>query len=211
MLSAIDLRAPVDAAVARDAADALRHVPRDLLVRREPHIAVRRHVGDQFVEDEQARPVADDMRVHGQQEQAALGVGGVELAPEDVQHRCRRRVRPQRLEAVHVEVDGVVADPLHRQLDDAGGLAVLQQLVGVVVGAEQVGQLGRGRERRQRGHHRTGQPMPEALMDRIEAALPHALEQPDWASSVAFRYRRRSSGRGAGAAPGWASSIVTEW
>lgn len=36
----------------------------------------------------------------------------------------------------------------------------------------------------------------ERLMDRIEAALPHALEQPDWSSSVAFRYRRRSSGRG---------------
>lgn len=36
----------------------------------------------------------------------------------------------------------------------------------------------------------------ERLMDRIEAALPHALEQPDWTRSVAFRYRRRSSGRG---------------
>jgi predicted AAA+ superfamily ATPase len=36
----------------------------------------------------------------------------------------------------------------------------------------------------------------EQLMERIEAALPHALAQPDWTRSIAFRYRRRSSGQG---------------
>lgn len=36
----------------------------------------------------------------------------------------------------------------------------------------------------------------ELLMERIEAALPHALLQPDWSRSIAFRYRRRSSGQG---------------
>lgn len=36
----------------------------------------------------------------------------------------------------------------------------------------------------------------ELLMQRIEAALPHALVQPDWSQSIAFRYRRRSSGQG---------------
>ena len=36
----------------------------------------------------------------------------------------------------------------------------------------------------------------EQLMERIEAALPHALVQPDWSRSIAFRYRRRSSGQG---------------
>jgi predicted AAA+ superfamily ATPase len=36
----------------------------------------------------------------------------------------------------------------------------------------------------------------EKLMERIESALPHALEQPDWGASIAFRYRRRSSGQG---------------
>ncbi len=36
----------------------------------------------------------------------------------------------------------------------------------------------------------------EQLMGRIEAALPHPLEQPDWDASIAFRYRRRSSGQG---------------
>jgi predicted AAA+ superfamily ATPase len=37
----------------------------------------------------------------------------------------------------------------------------------------------------------------EKLMERIEAALPHALVQPDWSRSIAFRYRRRSTGQGA--------------
>jgi len=36
----------------------------------------------------------------------------------------------------------------------------------------------------------------EAFMAEVEASLPHGLEQPDWASSIAFRYRRRSGGQG---------------
>nr|WP_295783490.1 ATP-binding protein [Rhodoferax sp.] len=36
----------------------------------------------------------------------------------------------------------------------------------------------------------------EQLMERIEAALPQGLQQPDWGASIAFRYRRRSSGQG---------------
>jgi predicted AAA+ superfamily ATPase len=36
----------------------------------------------------------------------------------------------------------------------------------------------------------------ERLMERIEAALPHGLQQPDWDASIAFRYRRRGSGQG---------------
>ena len=36
----------------------------------------------------------------------------------------------------------------------------------------------------------------ERLMERIEAVLPHALMQPDWGCSIAFRYRRRGSGQG---------------
>lgn len=34
----------------------------------------------------------------------------------------------------------------------------------------------------------------ERLMERIEAALPHGLEQPDWNCSIAFRYRRGRHG-----------------
>ncbi|MDO8252504.1 MAG: ATP-binding protein [Rhodoferax sp.] len=36
----------------------------------------------------------------------------------------------------------------------------------------------------------------EQLISRIEAVLPQALSQPDWAASVAYRYRKRSSGHG---------------
>jgi predicted AAA+ superfamily ATPase len=36
----------------------------------------------------------------------------------------------------------------------------------------------------------------EVLMARIEAALPQALHAPDWKASIAFRYRKRSSGHG---------------
>lgn len=36
----------------------------------------------------------------------------------------------------------------------------------------------------------------EQLMERIEAALPQGLQQPDWSASIAFRYRKRSSGQG---------------
>ncbi len=34
----------------------------------------------------------------------------------------------------------------------------------------------------------------EALMVRLEAVLPHPLTAPDWSASIAYRYRRRSSG-----------------
>jgi predicted AAA+ superfamily ATPase len=37
----------------------------------------------------------------------------------------------------------------------------------------------------------------EQLISRIESVLPQAPAQPDWTASVAFRYRKRSSGHGA--------------
>lgn len=36
----------------------------------------------------------------------------------------------------------------------------------------------------------------EQLMTRIESALPQPLAEPDWGASIAFRYRKRSSGHG---------------
>jgi uncharacterized protein len=36
----------------------------------------------------------------------------------------------------------------------------------------------------------------EQLIGRIEAVLPQPLGAPDWAASIAFRYRKRSSGHG---------------
>ena len=36
----------------------------------------------------------------------------------------------------------------------------------------------------------------ESLVTRIESVLPQPLQAPDWHSSIAFRYRKRSSGHG---------------
>ena len=36
----------------------------------------------------------------------------------------------------------------------------------------------------------------ESLVSRIESVLPQPLQAPDWGGSVAFRYRKRSSGHG---------------
>jgi uncharacterized protein len=37
----------------------------------------------------------------------------------------------------------------------------------------------------------------EQLIDRIESVLPQPLGAPDWSASIAYRYRKRSSGHGA--------------
>lgn len=36
----------------------------------------------------------------------------------------------------------------------------------------------------------------ESLVTRIESVLPQPLQAPDWNASVAYRYRKRSSGHG---------------
>ncbi len=36
----------------------------------------------------------------------------------------------------------------------------------------------------------------ESLMARIESVLPQPLAAPDWSASIAYRYRKRSSGHG---------------
>ena len=36
----------------------------------------------------------------------------------------------------------------------------------------------------------------EQLISRIESVLPQPLSQPDWSASIAYRYRKRSSGHG---------------
>ena len=37
----------------------------------------------------------------------------------------------------------------------------------------------------------------ESLVTRIESVLPQPLSAPDWSTSIAYRYRKRSSGHGA--------------
>ena len=73
------------------------------------------HSGTRPTSAEHQRALTDHDRVHRQQEQAGFRVGGVELAAEEIEHRGRRCLRPQRLKAVHVEVGCVVADPFDRQ------------------------------------------------------------------------------------------------
>jgi predicted AAA+ superfamily ATPase len=41
----------------------------------------------------------------------------------------------------------------------------------------------------------------EAVLARIEAALPHATGAPDWNASTAFRYRKRRGSGALGAPP----------
>ena len=91
----------------------------DLGVGGEPDVAVTRDVIDQVAQHDEPRAMADDVRVQGELEQPALGVGGVELVAPDLEQRAWRRVGPQRAVALHHQVRGVVADPLHRDLDDA--------------------------------------------------------------------------------------------
>ena len=52
---------------------------RDLFVRREPHARPRLHVRHEPVEHGDARSMADDVRVHRQDEQSALLVRAVEF------------------------------------------------------------------------------------------------------------------------------------
>src|SRR5580704_12258074 len=67
----------------------------DLGVGCEPHVRPGADVPDQLLDDPGARAVADDVRVHGQLEDAALLVGGIELAAEDVVDIGRRGVGAQ--------------------------------------------------------------------------------------------------------------------
>src|SRR6267154_4695549 len=64
----------------------------DIGMRREPDAGPRLSEADQLLDDPDARAVADDMRVHRQLEQAALVIGRLELAPEDVEHTLGRRI-----------------------------------------------------------------------------------------------------------------------
>src|SRR5262245_37105262 len=99
----------------------------------EPHPLTRFGVADDLLENPYPRAVADDMRMHGQLENATVIVGGIKFAPENIEHVGRRGIGPQRRKAVHHEVDRIVTHPLDRQLDNPGRLAVEQQLVAILV------------------------------------------------------------------------------
>src|SRR5688572_806453 len=100
-----------------------------LSMSRNPDVRALRDFSQQFLEYPDARAVSRHMRMHREQEKATFVVGTFELPEEDVIHIRRCGVRAQAGEAVHVEIDCVVTDPLYRQFDDAGLLAFFQKFV----------------------------------------------------------------------------------
>src|SRR5258708_34425734 len=86
-------------------------ISRDVGVCGEPDAFVAADISDELLQDPYPRAVADDARVHGELEQAALAVRGGELAPEDLVHVGGRRAGPERAEAVHLSGTRIVADP----------------------------------------------------------------------------------------------------
>jgi hypothetical protein len=55
-------------------------------MRGEPHIAKTLHVLHKPIKQRDAAAVADHMRVHGQQEQAAFAIGAIEFGGEHLLH-----------------------------------------------------------------------------------------------------------------------------
>src|SRR5215470_13943458 len=67
----------------------------------EPNPLARLRVTDDFLEDPDPRAVADNVRMHGELENAALVKGGIKLTPENIEHVGRRRIGPQRRKPIH--------------------------------------------------------------------------------------------------------------
>src|SRR3989442_919285 len=86
----------------------------DLRVGGEPAAGYALHVPDQLLEDCDPRAVSDDVGVHREHEQPALGERALELRAKDLQHRGGRGVGADRGGAVHAEIGRVVLDPLYR-------------------------------------------------------------------------------------------------
>ena len=89
-------------------------------------------VRDELLERDDARAMSGDVRMHREHEDGAFLVRLVELVHPHAGDVARIHVAL----APRIEKRGVVEDPLHRNLDDAGGLRVLEQLVRPVVGHE---------------------------------------------------------------------------
>src|SRR5262249_47284327 len=68
------------------------HVAHDVGVGGEPDAGMAGDVADQAFQHLEARAVTGVVRVHGELENSALGIGGVELGAEDLEHARGRRV-----------------------------------------------------------------------------------------------------------------------
>src|SRR5271167_468714 len=60
----------------------------------EPHPLARFRVTDDFLEDPDPRAIANNVWMHSELENAALVIGGIELAPENIEHVGRWRIGP---------------------------------------------------------------------------------------------------------------------
>jgi hypothetical protein len=72
------------------------HKPRDLFVRRKPDSLARANVLNRPLKHSYARTMANDVRVHGQDEDRPFLVSLIELGAPDVEDLVRRRVWPER-------------------------------------------------------------------------------------------------------------------
>src|SRR6267142_1813251 len=99
-----------------------------------PDVALRLGQANELLDDPEPRAIADHVRMAGELEDSAFLIGRLELAPEHIEHIRRRCIGTQALEAMHHEINRVVADPFHRKFDHAGRLAIEQQLVAIDVG-----------------------------------------------------------------------------
>ena len=127
------------------------------------------------------------MRMHREEQHASFLVGHIELGCPHLVDIAWWRIRPRARETVHAEVRVVIENPLHRQLDDAGGLALVQHLVrhvvrhetGVVEQAQLRDQIQRVRAVLPRSGANADRPAPAELLERIERALhEHAFIVP---------------------------------
>src|SRR6185436_19605218 len=105
----------------------LLHVVHDLLRGGEPDARLRLHVEDQLLVLRDARTVTGDVGMIGQHQHRPLAIGDVELVAVGLEDQLGRRQRPGALQVRRID-----QDPFDRELDDAGGLAVGDQLVGLV-------------------------------------------------------------------------------
>src|SRR6516165_2779239 len=90
----------------------------------EPHPLARLRVADDFFEDPNPRPIADNVRMHSELKDAAFVVSGIEFALEYIEHVGRWRIGSQCREPIHHEINRVITHPLDRQFDDPGRLAI---------------------------------------------------------------------------------------
>ena len=91
-----------------------------------PNIALGLGHADQFLNNPDARPIADDVGMGGQLENTAFLICRFKLTPENIKHRGGWRMGAQGLETVHHEIDRIITYPLYRQFDHTGGRAIEQ-------------------------------------------------------------------------------------